>query len=175
MVYTPNSHPNRDYSRDQWIEALTTICRYTLEVGLTLCIENFPGIQSPFLDSNDFALAHSNISELYLALDTGNCLPAENPVDCYCRFNKSVVHVHCKDVKCQGKQTLNSHKMINGNYYSVVPTGEGDVDYRRLFTLLKNHGYNGYLTIEYDGLNSSNLNLFMRCKEYIEELWMEIE
>ena len=46
--------------------------------------------------------------------------------------------VHVKDLQ------------IVNNTFVAVPVGEGLIDFPRCFRILKDHGYDGYLTLEYE-------------------------
>jgi len=66
--------------------------------------------------------------------DTGHILRGgQDPLECFRRHRKRIVHVHCKDVDSQGRWQ---------------PMGKGVCDFPRLFQFLDQTGYDGWLISE---------------------------
>lgn len=82
----------------------------------------------------------------------------EDPVQLLRQVCDRVVHVHCSD-------------RVAPNEYLHAVTGEGIVDYPAIFRLLREVGYDGWLSIEYNG--TQGLDGLRRSVENVRRLWAE--
>ena len=82
----------------------------------------------------------------------------EDPVELLRQVRHRVVHVHCSD-------------RVAPNEYLHAVTGEGIVDYPAIFRLLREGGYDGWLSVEYNG--TEGLDGLRRSVENVRRLWAE--
>ena len=104
------------------------------ESGVTLCMENHPEGVGQYPDTLDKYVESMDMPDMKIIIDTTESL--EGNVDPYFFIKnlKSVpAHLHLSDFKDNTKH---------------LPIGEGSIDWKALFALLKERGYSGYYTLE---------------------------
>lgn len=63
-------------------------------------------------------------------------------------FSDKIFHFHAKDIKILKKE-LFRNGIYGGNWWiPVVPTGNGDIDWKKMMNILKKINYNGVISIE---------------------------
>jgi len=87
-----------------------------------------------------------------LTLDTGHMLFAEgNSLDILKNFSDRVMHIHCKDIRKNVlEKSLNEDLSFRAAFLEgafTVP-GDGCIDYKPLFDVLKEKNYSGWLVVE---------------------------
>lgn len=93
-------------------------------------------------------------------VDIGNFLCAdENPVTAVGNVAPYALHVHCKDFHKKAGDTFippRGYFMTRGgNWLRGAIIGHGDVPVVQCLRILKNAGYNGYLTVEFEGMEEA--------------------
>ncbi len=127
------------------------------DLGITLAIENL-GLQTAVYGRSEHlvAICDSVGSELKLTYDAGNfLLAAENNVEALDRIASRVVHVHFKDwqvVQLQGEAPEHVLVGSDGRHYEGAVLAEGLVDLPGAAVRLNELGYDGYLSVEYEGI-----------------------
>lgn len=142
---------DRSSFRDLWIDMLEMIAPYAADAGVALTVENFPGIHSAFVTADDFHAAQARVPDLKLTYDNGNAAGGEDPVLSFLACANDVVHVHFKDWIIRDTPAEGFRPMLNGLYFKPALIGEGDIDTRACWNALQNHGYDGFVNIEYEG------------------------
>jgi len=129
---------------------------YAEQRGVHLALEDHP----PFGDRvTDFLRILELVDDprLKVNLDTSNCfVVGDSPVQLTRAVSDRVVHLHVSDV---------SSDMAH------VPSGEGVVDLRGVFSVLKQRGYDGWLSSEAGGLPTEQS--IARSTHNIRKLWRE--
>ncbi len=99
-------------------------------------------------------------------LDTANVIlyGKANPVDALDVIGRYVRNLHAKD----GFYPTNGHSL--GKEAKI---GEGKVDFKGVFTKLKELGYDSYVTIEYE-LSDNAAEEIRRAKKYLEDVINEV-
>jgi sugar phosphate isomerase/epimerase len=137
-------------------EGLRSCLDYADQSGVILALENHP----PFGDRiSDFLRILELVDDLRLKvnLDTSNPLPVgDDPVQLTRAVAGRVVHLHVSDL---------SPDMVH------LPSGEGTVDLRAIFAVLKQRNYDGWLSSEAGG--PSTEESIARSAENIRRLWQE--
>jgi len=128
------------------------ITEYAMTLGIKTCSENHGKIaqDSDRVERLFNAVNHENYG---LLVDMGNFLCVdENPITAVSRVAPYAIHAHAKDMIVRNKP--GSHNIVSrgGNYLTCVAIGEGDVPVEQCIRILKNAGYDGYLSIEYEGV-----------------------
>lgn len=86
-------------------------------------------------------------------LDTGNFLLVdENPTEAVRKLADKAAMVHFKDFKAVD-ETVTERVYISksGKRYQGTVIGQGDVDLPAIVSILAQNGYEGYLSIEFEG------------------------
>lgn len=161
---------DRTAYRKEWIEALKQIAPLTDDAGIILTVENYPGKFSPFITAADFFDAQSEIPQLRLTYDNGNASGGENPVETFNKCANYIVHTHFKDWDIVNQPTDGYCEMLDGRFYRAALIGEGDVDTAGCWKTMKNHGYGGYINIEYENDKYPAAEGIQKVAEYLRSL-----
>ena len=104
---------------------------------------------------------------LGINLDTANLIlyGKANPVDALDVFGKYVRNIHAKD----GLYPTNGHDL--GKETRI---GDGKVDFKALFTKLRELGYDSYVTIEREISGEAQTRDILHAKEYLEAILREV-
>lgn len=128
------------------------VTEYAETLGIRTCTENhgFIAQDSERVERLFNAVAHDNYG---LLVDIGNFLCVdEDPATAVSRVAPYAFHVHVKDFGISEVPTPVHTLMSRGARYlrpSVI--GEGDVPVRRCLAAIKRTGYDGFVSIEYEG------------------------
>lgn len=158
-------------SFDMMLPTIAVACREITgcaeRYGIRTCTENHGFIvqDSDRLERLYNAVNHPNYGIL---CDIGNfvCVD-ENPVTAVSRVAPYAIHVHAKDMYVRETPADDGYIMTRGaGYFRGAVFGEGDLPCARSLMILKNAGYDGYVTLEYeaggdcfDGIAKSLSNL----------------
>jgi sugar phosphate isomerase/epimerase len=141
-----------DQAKAWIIEGLREAAKYAESKGIVLCLENhghFAGkaeqVTEVIGEVGSFALRST--------FDTGNFLLVdENPNDAIVKLMPYISHVHFKDFSIADESFEGKTYTSNaGVHYTGEVPGEGIVDLPRLLGELSISGYDGWLTVEYEG------------------------
>ncbi len=165
-----NDTTDRDAYRREWIEALQQITKLTDDAGIILTVENFPGKYSPFVTAADFLEAQKEIPQLRLTYDNGNASSGESPVESFKKCADYVVHAHFKDWDIVDQPEEGFRKMLDGRYYRAALIGEGDVDTKGCWQIMKESGYTGYINIEYENKKYPADQAIKKVTEYLRNI-----
>lgn len=137
-------------------QGLLSCLDYAEERGVHLALEDHPPFGSRF-DEFLRILELADDARLKVNLDTSNPVPVgDDPVRLAKAVAARVVHVHVSDVSSDMEH---------------VPSGEGIVDLRAIFTILKSQGYDGWLSSEAGGPPVKES--ISRSAANIRRLWRE--
>jgi inosose dehydratase len=138
----------------QWHEyagKLDAFARYTLSQGVGLAYHHHMGAYVETVTDIDRLMSLTS-PDVGLLLDSGHITFAGgDPVDVLKRHITRVCHVHCKDVRAEVEAQARKQdwsfldSVLKGVF--TVP-GDGCVDFKSLLTLLRDHGYRGWLVVE---------------------------
>lgn len=134
------------------VDSLGAGAMYAGSQGVTLALENhghvagrseqvraiIEAVDSPFLRAN---------------FDTGNFLLAgDDPLAAATRLAGLVALVHVKDLTLAApEETRHVYQGQDGRRYTGAIVGEGLIDMPGILDLLARHGYDGWLSLEYEG------------------------
>jgi sugar phosphate isomerase/epimerase len=139
-------HIPAPYVTDEVVERVVTNLKRVAPAAesrnVTLAIENHYGITSSPTDM--LRIIEGVASErVKVNFDPANFVPCgENPVSAARRLAPFIAHVHLKDCIHTGEGPHNG--------YEYCEIGAGIVDFTELLSVLKENGYEGYLSIEYE-------------------------
>lgn len=141
------------------VEGCRAVSEYAAEQGVMTMFEN----HGYFLQDSDRveklinAVDRDNFG--YLA-DIGNFMCAdEDPCIALGKLAKYAVHAHAKDFHFKSGGGINPgegwFETRSGNYLRGAIIGHGDAKVMQSLKILKNFGYDGYLTIEFEGMEDN--------------------
>ena len=133
-------------------EAARRVTEYAATFGIKTCSENHGYIaQDSYRVEQLFnAVNHDNYG---LLVDIGNFICVdEDPALAVSRVAPYAVHVHLKDMLVRPEPVgpiCNATR--GGNYFAGTVVGEGDIPVKRCLKILKQAGYDGIVSLEYEG------------------------
>ena len=155
-------------------EGARQVTAYDETLGIKTCTENHGYIaQDSYRVEQLFnAVAHDNYG---LLVDIGNFLCAdEDPAMAVSRGAPYAVHVHLKDMLYRSAPTGSCTAMTRGgNYFCGTVVGEGDVPVKKCLKIIKATGYDGFISLEYEGAEDCLTGIargLANVKKILEEL-----
>lgn len=138
------------------LEGLTAAARYAERKGVILCLENH-GLFAGRSDQIIGIIRKVGSDALRSTFDTGNfMLVGQNSNDAIQELKPFVKHVHVKDfVKVDDPNR--GYAGLTGERFLGKIAGEGDVDLRYILGELKKDGYDGWLSVEFEGEEEQKL------------------
>lgn len=140
------------------IEGCKAVTEYAAEKGITTMIENhgFFCQDSSKVEKIINGVANPNFGVL---LDIGNfCCADENSAIAAGNLARYIKHVHAKDFHIKSGNGLNPGKGFfksrGGNYLRGSIIGHGDIPVYQCLSIIKSSGYDGYVSVEFEGLES---------------------
>lgn len=140
----------------QLADACREVTEYAASKGIKTTTENhgFFSQESFRLEKLINAVAHDNFGQL---IDLGNFLCAdEDPATAVGRCARYAFYVHAKDFIVKDGNGANPGKGFfmsrGGNFLRGTIIGHGDVPIVRCLRALKGVGYDGYISIEFEGM-----------------------
>ena len=142
-------------SFDQMIPTLAKnareITEYAASLGIRTCSENHGQLaqDSDRMERFFNAVNHENYG---LLVDIGNfvCVDEDN-VTAVSRVAPYAVHAHAKDFYVSKDKKEGWWETRGCNYIKGAIVGEGDIDVKRCVEVLKRAGYDGYISVEFEG------------------------
>lgn len=155
--YAPGTRGYRGFEQalPRLVEGCRRVTEYAATKGIRTCIEN----HGQFCQDSDRVeklvngVAHPNFG---LLVDMGNFLCAdEDPVLAVSRTAPYAVHAHAKDFYIRSGMGLNPgtgfFRSRGANYLRGAIIGQGDAPVYQCIKILRAAGYDGWLSIEFEG------------------------
>ena len=142
----------------EFIETMKPVGDYAFNQGIDIYFET--GQETPVALLR--AITDIGTGNLFVNYDTANLVMygKSNPVDGLKVIGKYVKSLHAKD----GLYPVNPRELGK-----EVPIPTGEVNFPAIFSLLKNRGFTGHVTIEYE-LGEQNKEYILRTKNYLEKI-----
>lgn len=154
------------------------VAAYAEKLGIRTCVENhgFIAQDSDRMERLYNAVAHENFG---LLIDVGNFFCAdEDPRIAVSRLAPYAVHVHVKDF--HRYMFGDPSESLPGTFYSRgmnrlagCAVGEGDVPVHHCLAILKHAGYNGVVSMEYEGAEDSLIGI-KKGKENLDSFLLSL-
>lgn len=159
------------------VEGSKQIADYAAQFGITTTIENH-GFNVQSSDRVQRVIHAVNRNNFKSTLDVGNFLCAdEDPLVGVKKNMKYAATVHFKDFYIRpyyenpgGGEWF---RTVNENYLRGAIVGHGDINIREIMKLVKNSGYDGYITIEFEGMEDCKVGSKIGM-DNVRRLWNEI-
>lgn len=159
-------------------EACREVSAYAAEKGIRTMVENHGFICQDSLRVEQLfhAVNHPNFG---LLVDMGNFLCAdENPAEAVSRVAPYAFYAHAKDFIVKSALDANPGRGFfqsrAGNYLRGTIVGQGNVPVRQCVRILKKASYDGFIAIEFEGMENAldaleigleNLRSYIRAEE----------
>ncbi|TVY07298.1 sugar phosphate isomerase/epimerase family protein [Paenibacillus cremeus] len=172
----------KDTSIGRFIEDLPSIasaCRqiadYAAQYGIVTSVEN----HGYYMQASDRvqALIHAvGRDNFRTTLDVGNFVCVEeNPVVAVKHNIEYASMVHIKDFYLRPADRnpgQGFNRTANGNFYRGAIAGQGDLDLRQIVSIVKHSGYDGYISLEFEGMEDCRLGTRIGL-DNVRRLWDE--
>ncbi|TCM93218.1 sugar phosphate isomerase/epimerase [Paenibacillus sp. BK033] len=157
-------------------EACRRIADYAATKGITTTVEN----HGYFLQASDRvqALLHATDRDNFkTTLDVGNfvCVD-ENPVVGVSNNIEYAAMVHVKDFYVRHPESDLGDgwfRSTRGNYLRGAIVGQGDIDMRRVLGIVKQSGYDGYISVEFEGLEPCRFGVQQGLHQ-LKKIWQSL-
>ena len=150
------------------------VTEYAEMLGIRTCSENHGMIaqDSDRVERLFNAVAHDNYG---LLVDIGNFLCVdEDPIHAVSRLAPYAIHAHVKDFRFGTTPDCNRGIMTRGaNYIGGCVIGEGVVPVKQCLAILKRAGYDGFVSVEYEGVEDCIAGIqrgLANLKKFIETI-----
>ncbi|MFD0960431.1 sugar phosphate isomerase/epimerase family protein [Paenibacillus chungangensis] len=157
-------------------EACRRIADYAKPLGITTSVEN----HGFFIQQSDRVQALVNTVDrenFRTTLDIGNFLCAdENPAVAVARNVGIASMVHVKDFYYRPSYRNPGEGWFNtssGNWLRGAVVGQGDIDMPHVLRIVKESGYDGYISIEFEGMEECRKGTQMGFN-YVKQMWESI-
>ncbi|MCY9591204.1 sugar phosphate isomerase/epimerase family protein [Paenibacillus chitinolyticus] len=161
---------------DRMIEACRTIADYAAQYGITTSIENH-GYLVQASDRVLTVVQGVNRPNFKTTLDIGNFMCAdENPVASVQKNLPFASIVHIKDFYLRPSYRNPGEgwfKTTAGNYLRGAIAGQGDIDMWEVLRLVKRSGFDGYLSIEFEGMEECKQGSKI-AMDNVKRIWAEV-
>lgn len=160
----------------QLADACREIADYASGFGITTSVENH-GYFIQHSDRVQALVSAVDRENFRTTLDVGNFLCAdENPLTAVAGNLKIASMVHLKDfyVRPQDRHPGEGwFQSSGGNWLRGAIVGQGDIDMPRVLRLVKESGYDGYISIEFEGMEECRKGTRLGL-EYVKRTWNAI-
>lgn len=157
------------------VEACRRVADYAAQYGITTSVEN----HGFFVQASDRVqrLIHEVGRDNYkTTLDVGNFLCVdEDPVSAVKKNIPYASMVHIKDFYVRPANENPGEGWMqtsSGNYLRGAIVGHGDIDIRQTIQVIKESGYDGYISIEFEGMEDCRLGSKIGM-DNVRRLWNE--
>lgn len=168
----------RQFMKDlpQLAEASRRIADYAAPLGITTSVENH-GYHIQTSDRVQMLIHEVNRDNFRTTLDIGNfvCVD-EDPLVAVSNNIGYASMVHFKDFYLRPEALDPGEgwfRSSGGNYIRGAIVGHGDLDIRSALRIVRKSGYDGYLSIEYEGMEPC-VNATRLALNNVRRLWEEI-
>ena len=128
--------------------------RFAKTLGIRTCSENH-GYVAQDSDRMERLVAAVRDENYGLLIDIGNFACAdEDSVRAVSRLAPLAIHVHAKDFRITpfgGERPASCFESRGCNYLTGVAVGDGNIPVAQCIAILKRAGYDGFMSIEYEG------------------------
>lgn len=140
------------------VEGCKAITEYAAEKDITTMIENH-GLFCQDSEKVEKIVTGVGNPNFGVLLDIGNfCCADENSAVATGNLARYIKHIHAKDFHIKSGNGLNPGKGFfksrGGNYLRGSIIGHGDIPVYQCLSIAKNAGYDGYVSVEFEGLEN---------------------
>ena len=147
----------REQAWDRLLENMSTCIRYAVGRDVAFGLEAVVGSIVPNMAELDILLADLGEDKLYVNFDPSHLVVAnEDPAEGIKSLGSRIAHVHVKDARLipEGYEfpPLPEGTMRFSTEFEYLGLGKGVIDFRAMMDALREVGYDGFLSMEYEGV-----------------------
>lgn len=163
--------PNRkvEISQNQVLEIINKVGELTKPYNIVPCVHPHHGTWVMYEQEIDYIMENTDPGYIAFGPDTAHLVAGKcDPEEIFARYAERIAFVHLKDLKkAQALETTDqSHGFdVYGNFMEL---GEGDIDFKPIFKIIDDVGYDGYLTVELDRTRTTNANSAQISMDYMQ-------
>lgn len=132
--------------------ALTEICSYAKDQGITVGMEDFDSTAAPFATTGQLLWFMENVPGITCTFDTGNFLfSEEDALAALTTLAPYIAHIHCKDRSFEINTGEEPKATTKGRNMYSAPVGYGCIPMQEILNYLRDMGYSGSFAIEHFG------------------------
>ncbi len=159
LANTHNKLPLFDTHKKVFIDVAKEVAYYAGEKGIE-CLYEDQGFLMNTPERMCELLNEVDLPNTGICLDLGNALFYDLLPETYAGiFISHIKHVHAKDYIQKSVETLATtdgwYPTISGNSLRGTVLGHGVVNFEKIFSVLLMGGYDGYYSLEYDGIEET--------------------
>lgn len=158
-------------------EACRQIADYALTYGITTSVENH-GYFVQHSDRVQALIQAVDRPNFRTTLDVGNFMCADENSVAAVKNNISYASmVHIKDFYLRPSHQNPGQgwfQTLQGNYLRGAIVGHGDMDMREVLRVIKDSGYDGYISLEFEGMEECKTGTLIGLQN-IKRLWEDIK
>jgi sugar phosphate isomerase/epimerase len=162
----------------KFVKGSQLVADYAAQFGITTTIENH-GFNVQTSDRVQRVIHAVNRENFKTTLDVGNflCIDEDPLVGVKKNINYAAT-VHFKDFYIRPYYENPGDgvwfRTVNENYLRGAIVGHGDLNIREIMKLVKNSGYDGYLTVEFEGMEDCKIGSKIGM-DNVRRLWNEVQ
>lgn len=162
---------------ERMAEACRQIADYALTYGITTSVENH-GYFVQHSDRVQALIQAVDRPNFRTTLDVGNFMCADENSVAAVKNNISYASmVHIKDFYLRPSHQNPGQgwfQTLQGNYLRGAIVGHGDIDMREVLRVIKVSGYDGYISLEFEGMEECKTGTLIGLQN-IKRLWEDME
>jgi inosose dehydratase len=163
-----------DEEWDKLTSGMNKLGKVAKEMGMKFCFHHHMGTVIQTEEEIDRFMDSVN-EDVYLLFDSGHCSFAGiDPVKVLSKYIDRTAHIHLKDLRKSVVEQSRENKWsflksVREGCFTVP--GDGDVDFKPLFDIIEQSGYEGYVVVEaeQDPAKANPLEYAMKARKYIRE------
>lgn len=155
----------------QVLKTIEKISHITKEYDVIPCVHPHAGTMIMYENEIDLIMQNTDPEYVSFCPDTAHLVLGKcDPVEIFKRYIDRIKFVHLKDIVKNTKIKVVEGESKGFDVYSdFLELGNGSVDFKSIFKLLKENGYDGYLTVELDRSRYTNKESARISKRYLKE------
>lgn len=157
-------------------DACRQIADYAAQYGITTSVENH-GYYCQASDRIQALIHEVNRDNFRTTLDIGNFMCVdEHPVAAVKKNISYASMIHLKDLYLRPANQNPGEGWIptqSGNYLRGAIVGQGDIPIREVLQIIKNSGYDGYISIEFEGMEDCRTGTRLGL-DNVKRIWDEL-
>jgi sugar phosphate isomerase/epimerase len=162
---------------ERMAEACRQIADYALTYGITTSVENH-GYFVQHSDRVQALIQAVDRPNFRTTLDVGNFMCADENSVAAVKNNISYASmVHIKDFYLRPSHQNPGQgwfQTLQGNYLRGAIVGHGDIDMRAVLRVIKDSGYDGYISLEFEGMEECKTGTLIGLQN-IKRLWEDMK
>lgn len=156
-----------------FIDTINEYAKICKPYGIMPCIHPHHNTTVQFEDEINYVMKNTDPDIIGFGPDTahlvtGNC----DPVAIFERYKERIKFVHLKDIASTNVESVGISGEIGVEVYdNFRELGQGIVDYKNIFRVLKSVDYSGYLCAELDRTRYTHKESAIMSLKYLKENW----